>query len=151
MIKFDDVTKEKVKERNPNWLQILDHPYKTLIVGGSGSGKTNALLNAINHEPDIEKNLYAKDPYEAKYQFLVNNCEDVGTMLLMILKLLLNTQNINLKLKTLIVFDEINADMLSNKTLITELVTEVVTEVERLTFLMYLSRIHISKYQKMLE
>ena len=143
MIKFDDVTKEKVKERNPNWLQILDHPYKTLIVGGSGSGKTNALLNAINHEPDIEKNLYAKDPYEAKYQFLVNNCEDVGTMLLMILKLLLNTQNINLKLKTLIVFDEINADMLSNKTLITELVTEVVTEVETLTFLMYLSRIHI--------
>ena len=115
MIKFDDVTKEKVKERNPNWLQILDHPYKTLIVGGSGSGKTDALLNAINHEPDIEKNLYAKDPYEAKYQF--NNCEDVGTMLLMILKLLLNTQNINLKLKTLIVFDEINADMLSNKNL----------------------------------
>ena len=42
-----------------------------LIIGGSGSGKTNALLNLINNQPDIDKiYLYAKDPYEDKYQFL---------------------------------------------------------------------------------
>ena len=43
-----------------------------LITGGSGSGKTNALLNLINHEPEIDKiYLYAKDPYQAKYQLLI--------------------------------------------------------------------------------
>ena len=44
-----------------------DHPYRILIVGGSGSGKTNALLNLISIEPDNDKiYLYAKDPYKAK-------------------------------------------------------------------------------------
>ena len=44
-----------------------------LIIGAFGSVKTNALLNLINHEPDIDKiYLYAKDPYEAKYQFIIN-------------------------------------------------------------------------------
>ena len=39
-----------------------------LIIGGSGSGKTNALLNLISNQPDIDKiYLYAKDPYEDKY------------------------------------------------------------------------------------
>ena len=73
MFNFDYITKEDIKEHNPNWPKIPDHPYKILIVGGSGSGKTNALLNLINHEPDIDKiYLYAKDPYEAKYQLLIN-------------------------------------------------------------------------------
>ena len=49
------------------------------LVGGSGSGKANALLNLINHEPDIDKiYLYAKDPYEAKYQLLINKKESTG-------------------------------------------------------------------------
>ena len=48
MINFDDVTKENIKEHNPNWPQIPDHPYRILIIGGSGSGKTNSLLNLIN-------------------------------------------------------------------------------------------------------
>ena len=53
--------------------EIPNHPYRILIVGGSGSGKTNTLLNQINNEPDIDKiYLYAKDPYEAKYQLLIN-------------------------------------------------------------------------------
>ena len=70
MINFDDVTKENIKEYNPNWPQILDHPYKILIIGGSGSGKTNSLFNLINEEPDIDKiYLYAKDPYEANINF----------------------------------------------------------------------------------
>ena len=45
-------------------------------MGGSGYGKTNALLNLINNQPDIDKiYLYAKDPHEAKYQFLINKRE----------------------------------------------------------------------------
>ena len=50
-----------------------------MIIGGSGSGKTNALLNLINHEPDTDRIfLYAKDPYEAKYQLLINKRESTG-------------------------------------------------------------------------
>ena len=49
--------------------EIPDHPYWILIIGDSGSGKTNALLNLINHKPDIDKiDLYAKDSFDAKYQ-----------------------------------------------------------------------------------
>ena len=65
--------KEDVKEHNLNLSEIPDHPYRILIVGDSGSGKTNVLLNLINHEPDIDKiYLYAKDPYETKYQLPIN-------------------------------------------------------------------------------
>ena len=50
-----------------------------LIIGGSGSGKTNSLFNLINRQPDIVKiYLYVKDPYEAKYQFLINKGESTG-------------------------------------------------------------------------
>ena len=55
MINFDDVTKENIKGHNPNWLQIPDHPYRILIIGGSVSGKTNLLFNLINEEPDIDQ------------------------------------------------------------------------------------------------
>ena len=72
MINFDEITNENKTEHNPNWSHIPDHPYKKLIIGGSGSEKTVALLNLINYQPDIDKvYLYAKDPYEAKYQFLM--------------------------------------------------------------------------------
>ena len=47
-----------VKEHNPNWPEIPDHPHEILTVGGSGSGKTNVLLNLISHEPNIDKNLF---------------------------------------------------------------------------------------------
>ena len=63
MFNFDIIIKEDIKEHNPNWPEILDHPYRILTVGRSGSGKTNALLNLINNEPDTDKiYLYAKDP-----------------------------------------------------------------------------------------
>ena len=58
MINFDGVIKENIKENNLNWPQILDPPYRILITGGSGSGKTNSLF---------------KDPYEAKYLNALNH------------------------------------------------------------------------------
>ena len=79
MINFDEYTNENNTEHNSKWPYIPDHPYRILIVGGSGSGKTNALLNLINNQPDIDKiYLYAKDPYEKKYQYLINKREKVG-------------------------------------------------------------------------
>ena len=79
MINFDNFTNENKTEHNSKWQYILGHPFKILIVGGSGSGKSNALLNLINNQPDIDKiYLYAKDPYEAKYQYLIHKREKVG-------------------------------------------------------------------------
>ena len=54
MFNFDYIAKKDIKKHNPNWPEIPRHPYKKLIVGGSRSGKTNALVNLINHEPDID-------------------------------------------------------------------------------------------------
>ena len=79
MINFDDYTNENIIEHNPKWPYIPDHPYRVLIIGSSGSGKMNALLNLTNNQPDIDKiYLYAKDPYEKKYQYLINKGEEVG-------------------------------------------------------------------------
>ena len=127
MINFDDVVKENIKEHNPNWPKIPDHPYRILIIGGSGPGKTNSLFNLINQQLDIDKiYLYAKDPYEAKYQFLnnkgdstslkdfndskayteySNNMDDIHK----------NIEEYNLN--KIIVFDAMIADMLNNKDL----------------------------------
>ena len=52
MINFDDYTNENIIEHNSNWSYIPDQPYRILIIGGSGSGKTNALLNLLNNQPD---------------------------------------------------------------------------------------------------
>ena len=79
MFNFDYITKGDIKEHNPNWPEIPDHPYRILIVGGSGSGKTNALFNLINNERDADKiYLYTKDPNEVKYQLLINKRESTG-------------------------------------------------------------------------
>ena len=79
MINFDIYTNENKTEHNPDWPYIPDHPYKILIIGSSGFGKANVLLNLINNQPDIDKiYLCVKDPYEAKYQFLINKREIIG-------------------------------------------------------------------------
>ena len=138
MINFDEYTNENKKEHNPNWPYIPDHPYRILIIGASGSGKTNALLNLINNQPYIDKTyLYAKDPYEAKYQFLINKRERVGINRLNdptafieyfdnMHKVYKNIDNYNSdkENKVLIVFDDMIADMIKNKEL-NSIVTEL--------------------------
>ena len=79
MINFDDQTNENKIEHNPRWPYIPDHTYRILIVRGSGSGKTNTLLNLINNQRDIDKiQLYAKNLHEAKYHFLINKRKSTG-------------------------------------------------------------------------
>ena len=69
MSNFVDYANENKTKHNLNWPYIPGLLYR-LLIGSSGSGKTNALLNLINNQPDIDKMyLYAKDLYEAKYQF----------------------------------------------------------------------------------
>ena len=81
MIYYDDVAKQNISKHNPNQPQIRDRLYRTLINGGSGSGKTNALLNLIKNEDDdnysvIDKAfLYIKDRNEKKCQYLISNCK----------------------------------------------------------------------------
>ena len=64
---------------NPNWSYIPDHPYRVIIIGDSGSGKTNVLLNLIKSQcTDIDKILlYVKDLLKTKYQLLINGGEKV--------------------------------------------------------------------------
>ena len=79
MINLDSITNEKNKKHKEKQPYIPDHPYRILIIGGSGSGKTNALINLINEKNDIDTiYLYAKDLNEPKYEYLIKKCEDVG-------------------------------------------------------------------------
>ena len=62
MINLDSITNENNKKHNEKWPYIPDHLYRTLIIGGSGSGKTNTLLNLINEQDDTDKiYFYGKD------------------------------------------------------------------------------------------
>ena len=65
---------------NPNWPYIPNHPYRKLVIVGSGSGKTNVLLNLIKRQHlDIGKiYLYVKDPFGSKYYLFINRREKVG-------------------------------------------------------------------------
>ena len=76
MINFDDYVNKNKTEHNKNWPYAPNNPYRILIIGGSGSGKTNVLLKLIENQPDIDNiYLYPKDPYDAKYQYLINKRE----------------------------------------------------------------------------
>ena len=79
MINLDNIINDNNEEHNEKWPYIPDHPYRILIIGGSGSGKTSTLLNLINEERDIDKIcLYAKDLGEPKYECLIKNRENAG-------------------------------------------------------------------------
>ena len=131
MINFD----EHVNENKNIYIYIYnintytpDHPYRILIIRGPGSGKINVLLNLIENQPDIDKiYLYAKDPYEAKYQYLINKREGVGINHFNDPKAFIeysndmhdvykniDEYNLDKDNKNLIVFDDMIADMINN-------------------------------------
>ena len=118
--------------RNTNWPYIPDHPCRILIIAGSGSGKTDVLLNLIKHQrPNIEKIcLYVRDPFESKYQLLINGRENVRIKNLKNSKAFidylqtiddvyenLEVYNPTKERRVLIVFDDMIAVMESNKKL----------------------------------
>ena len=125
MVKHDDVTKENLNKHNWNKLYIPNHPNKILIIGGSGSGKTNALHNLIKEQDDdnyciIDKiYLYVKDPYETKCQYLIKKSENNGLENLKDTKAFIEYSS-----NLLIIFDKMIADIISNKTF-NQIVTEL--------------------------
>ena len=140
MITFDDYANENKIQHNLKWSYIPDHPYRILIVGGSGPGKTNASMNLINNQPDIDKiYLYAKDPYEEKYQYLINKREKVGlnhyddpkafieySNDMQDVSKNIDEYNIDREHKILIVLADMIADMINNKQL-NSIVTDLFT------------------------
>ena len=164
MINFDDIANENKTKHNKNWPYVPDHPYKILIIGSSESGKTNALLNLIYNQPDIDKTyLYAKDPYEAKYQYLINKREGVGINHFKDFKVFIeysndmhdiykniNHYNPDKENKILTVFDDIIADMIQNKEL-NSIVTELFIRGRKLNIFLFLLRNHTLKFQNMLD
>ena len=128
MINFDEYTNENKTEHNSKLPYIPDHPYRILIVRGSGSGKTNALLSLIKNQTYIDETyLYAKDPYEAKYQYFINKHEKVGLSHyddpeafmeysndMQDVYKTSEDYNPRMNRKVLIVFDDMIADMINN-------------------------------------
>ena len=129
MINLDSSTNENNKKHNEKWPYIPDHPYRILIIGGSGSGKINTLLNLINEQNDTDKiYLYTRDLNEPKCKILIKKREDA------VMKHLndpnafikcsntmndvyenIHDNNSNRKRKTLIVFHDMIADIMTNK------------------------------------
>ena len=129
MINFDDIVSENKTVHNKNWPSIPDHPYRILIIGGLGSGKTNALINLINEQNDIDKiYLSPRDLSEPKYEYLIKKREDVGIKHLnnpnAFIECLntmddfydiINDYNSNRRRKILIVFNDMIQDIMTNK------------------------------------
>ena len=129
MINLDNIINDNNNNHNEKWPYIPDHPYRILIIGGSGSEKTNTLLNLINEQKDIDKiYLYAKDLSEPKYEYLIENRKNTGIKHLNDGNAFIEYsstmddvyKNIddykpNRKRKKLIVFDDMIADIMTNK------------------------------------
>ena len=129
MINLNSITNENNKKHNEKWPYTPDNWYRTLIIGGSGSGKINRLINLINERNDIGKiYLYARNLSETKYEYLIKKREDVGIKHLNNPNAFVECSNMmddvyenihdynsNRKRKILIVFDDMIADIMTNK------------------------------------
>ena len=133
MFNLDDITNENNEDHNWKWPCIPGHQYRMLIIGDSESGKTNALLSLIKEKDSDELVdkifLYANDLNEPKYQLLIKKREEAG-MHLNYPKVFIeysqymgdvynniDNYNSNRQRKILIVFDDMIADVMTNKML----------------------------------
>ena len=104
MLNLDNIVSNKNENQDNNW------PFRMLIIGPSGSCKTNTLLHLIqslNKTTPVDKlYLYAKDLTEPKYEFLINNRKNAG--------IFTNIDNYNKKRKgkVLIVIDDMIAEVI---------------------------------------
>ena len=125
MLNLDNIASNKNENKDNNW------PFRMLIIGPSGPGKTNNLLHLIqnlNEITPIDKiYLYAKDLTEPKYEFLINNRKNAGikhfndsTAFIEYSNDMddvftnINNYNKKRKRKVLIVFDNMIADIMSS-------------------------------------
>ena len=129
MFNLDGIINGNNKEHNKKWSFIPDHPYRILIIGGFGSGKTNGLLNWIKGQSEIDKiYLYAKDLDGPKYEYLIKKREDAGIKHFNDLNAFtecsstmddvyenIDEYNPNKQRKILIVFDDMIAGIMKNK------------------------------------
>ena len=167
MINFVDYFNENKTKHNENWSYISDKSSRIMIIGDSGSGKTNLLLNLIENQPKIDKiYMYAKDPFEAKYQYLINKREGVGIDHFNDPKAFIeysndmrdvykninyyNPEKENINKKILIIFNDTIADVINNKKL-NSIVTELIIRARKLNISLFLSCNHILRFQKMLD
>ena len=136
MIKFDDHANKNKTEHNLKLSCTFHYSYTILIIGSSGSGKTNALLNLINNHSD-KICLHVKNSYEGKYQFLINKRESTELKHFNDRKAFIEFSNhmqdlyknieeynIDKKCKILIVLDDMIVYMINNKkpsSMVTEL------------------------------
>ena len=129
MINLDSITNENNKKRNEQWPYILDHPYRIIIISGSGSGKTSALSNLINEQNDIDNiYLYVRELSDPECEYLIkkrkdawikhvsnpnafikrsNTMDDVYENI--------NNYNLTREIKNLIVFDEMIANIMTKR------------------------------------
>ena len=126
MINLDNIVNNSNEKHNEKWTYIPDHPYRVLIIGRSGSGKRNTLLNLINKQKDIDKiYLYAKDLSEKKYEYLIKNRENAVIKHLNDSKTFIECSNTmddvyenynpKRKRKILIAFDDMIVGIMTNK------------------------------------
>ena len=129
MINLDNITNKNNKKHNEKWPYIPDHPYRMLIISGSGSGRTNTLLNLINEQNDTDKiYLYARDLNQPKYNILIKRLKDAAIKHLngpnAFIKCSntmddvyenIHNYNSSRKRKILIIFDDMIADIRPNK------------------------------------
>ena len=132
MFNLNAITNENNEGCNKQWPSVPNYPYRMLIIGGSRSGKSNALLNLIKDQDSDDLNdkiyLYAKDLNEPKYQFLIKTREDVGIKHLNFPKAFIDHSNTmddvynsidhyssTRKINILIAFDDMITDMMTNK------------------------------------
>ena len=149
-------TVQELRSYNSNWPYIIDNLYRILIIDGSASGKTNSLVNLINNQPDIDKiHLHAKDPHQAKCQFLINKRESIGLKHfndsqafleysndMQDFYKIIDEYNTDKERKILIVFDDMIAAMINNQKINSIVIELFITGRKLNIFLVFITQLY---------